>query len=296
MINLRGRKNCDLYRQNPASGFTLIEVIVALAIFIFISVGALANYRAFEKRLKVEAIAREIISTLQTARDRTVGSKNAVSYGVHFETSQFVLFEGTEYVVGDPSNETKIVPTGVEIFDINVSGNDVLYTRVRGTTDNSGTVSVRLASDPSVNLIISVPTIAQAGIDSTFLQENTRLVDSRHLHFLLGWSIQDATTLTLIFHDSPNPDTTINVSIADYLNAARTQFDWQGTTVVGGSSEIIHIYTHSLDGFNTNLSIRRDGRYNNKLVDVLIDGRPIVSYGNDGIATVGFFGGVMEVQ
>jgi type II secretory pathway pseudopilin PulG len=126
--------------------------------------------------------------------------------------------------------------------------------------------------------------------------------DSRHLEFDLldsagrGWTIRGATTLRLVFHDPPNPDVVADVSMASFFNAGQTIFNWEGTTSVNCDPETLRVHTHYIDGNDTTLSIHRDRRINQKAVDILIDGKTIVSYGASGTPTVGAWGVVMTFR
>lgn len=123
------------------------------------------------------------------------------------------------------------------------------------------------------------------------------ITDSRHLEFELldssgfGWSIQGATTLTLVFNDFPV--VTKNVAMASFFNASSTAFDWEEEIDVNGNAERIRVHTRYLDSNDTVLSIHRDKRFNDKGVDISIDAKSIVSYAPDGTPTVGGYGGNM---
>lgn len=123
--------------------------------------------------------------------------------------------------------------------------------------------------------------------------------DSRHLEFDLenpfgyGWSIQGATTLTLVFSDSPNPDITKNVTMANFFSGGATGFGWEDEVDVNGDTEELRVHTHYIDSNDTVLSIHRDQILNNKAVAISIDGKAIVSYTAGGTPTVEAYGGNM---
>lgn len=84
--------------------------------------------------------------------------------------------------------------------------------------------------------------------------------------------------------------------MSSYFNVGQTIFSWEDTIEVNGSNQALKIQTHNLTASDTELSIHRDGRYNDKAVTVEIDGQEIVSYAADGTATVGAYGGTLEEQ
>lgn len=289
--------------QNPIqpsvkeSGFTLIEILVSIAVILIITILTLFSLTTLNKQVSIDSASQNILSTLRFARSQTLASKNQTTYGVHFETSKFVLFSGTSYDASATSNKDYTLGEA-EISDIslNGAGSEVIFARIRGTTTQFGTVTVRLTSDISKTKTININSSGQVSITDSTSNPTARVTDSRHLHFDLGWSIQTATTLTLTFHDSPNPDTTQNIAMAGFFDGPKSVFDWSGTVTVGGSDQILQVHTHSLDAFNTTLSITRDKRYNTKALDVSIDSKAIVSYSAAGIATVGAYGGTLTPQ
>jgi len=128
------------------------------------------------------------------------------------------------------------------------------------------------------------------------LPGGTRVIDTRHVNFELGWSIQGATTLRLQFSNPPNPDTIQDIAMADYFNADNTVFDWQGTVDIGGSSQTLRLHTLLLSPLGTTLSIHRDRRTNDKALIILIDGKEVSRYDAEGNVTTGPFGGTMTIQ
>jgi len=126
-------------------GFTLIEILVTITIlFVLFTI----TFTSFANLLRHEAIQRDtatLHTLLETARSRTLASDNAQQYGVYFNTdqSQAELFRGSSYT---PSS-VELIHTlhGTVIFDtINLahSSSSVVFYRLTGSTDNSGTVSL----------------------------------------------------------------------------------------------------------------------------------------------------------
>jgi hypothetical protein len=138
-----------------------------------------------------------------------------------------------------------------------------------------------------------INSLGQASIEEEVNPSETRYADTRHLHFNCP-SIQNSNTLTLVFSGT-NP-VTRNITMASYFNAEKTIFFWEGTTTVDGTDQKIKVHTHFLDQFNSIISIHRDRRYNNKALEIRIDGVSVVSYDSGGDATIGTFCSDMEAQ
>lgn len=149
-------------------GITLIEIIIVISIIIMISVLVLPNLTRFKKDQSLRNTTEEIVSLLSKARNNTMASLNLNNYGVHFESSQVVLFAGSTYNSADPLNEiimfdplVKIPATG----GINVGGgSNVVFERMTGNTSNNGTIILQLSADSTRQKII---TISKVGLIST---------------------------------------------------------------------------------------------------------------------------------
>lgn len=279
------------------TGITIIEVLLVVVIGSALFLISLAALRTLRQHADIDSAIHQLIATVQLAHNKTLASQNESNYGIHFENGQYILFKGSTYNASASDNEVHDLPSQLELYNIGVGGgSDVVFDRVYGTTSDAGTVSMRVIAEPANSRTISILTSGQVGFQGSVNPIDSRITDTRHLHFNLGWSIKNATTLTLEFSDPPNPNVKVGVVMADYFNPTKTDFEWEGTVDVNGSDQTLRINTHSLDSTDTLLSIHRDRRFNNKAVAILIDDHELVSYAVDGTATVGSFGGTMEQQ
>ncbi len=283
------------FKNSSNQGFTLIEILITLTIAVILIAATIAGINLLPKQVTLDSNAQNVLSVLRLARSQTLSSKGATNYGVHFETSKYVLFSGDTYVAGTSTNKEYTL-TGVTIGSISLtgSGSEVVFDRVRGTTSEDGTVTLTLTADTSKISTLTINPSGQVSLTTSLAKNNTRLVDSRHLHFDLGWSIQNSNTLTLSFTDTPN--VTQNIPMSGFFNGGKTTFDWSGTVDVNGASQVLRVHSHSLSATATVLSITRDKRYNTKALTVSIDSKQIVSYTAAGVATIGAYGGSMTVQ
>jgi prepilin-type N-terminal cleavage/methylation domain-containing protein len=282
--------------KNPQKGFTLIELLVVLAIlavFVFI---ALASFGVFGRQVSLDTASQQIISTLQLARNQTLASEDETVYGVHFETDRYVLFKGVVYDPSDINNKETVL-TSTEIYERNLAGggDDVIFTRIRGNTTNTGNIKIKVIEEPSRTKTILINSLGQASIEEEVNPSDARYTDTRHLHFDPCPSIQNSTTLSLIF--SVTSPVTNNITMATYFDAGKTEFNWEGKTTVDGSDQKIKVHTHFLDASSSIISIHRDRRYNNKALEIKIDNIRVVSYYDSvGNATIGAFCSDMSAQ
>lgn len=278
-------------------GFTLLEVIIVIALSVSLGTAGIISFRSLQRYADIDSAANQIVAVLREARDKTVATGGSTVYGVHFEPNRYVSFAGPTYVEGASTNVFYALSSTLELYDIKVGGdNNILFNFLDGSPDSIGSTSIRVIDNAAQYRTINIFSTGAVGIAGAIATTGSRITDSRHVHFKLGWSIKNSSTLTLRFSNPPNPDVVQNISMPSYRNADKTNFDWSGTIEVGGNSQTLRIHTHALTDSDTTLSVHRDRRYNTKAVTISIDGQEIASYTADGISTVGFFGGVMEIQ
>ena len=145
-------------RSRSLAGFTLLEVIIVIAILVIITVVAIRPFTAFRDTARLDAAAESALSLLIEARSNTTSSINASQYGVHFETSRMALFKGITYSASDPTNDIVELPSGTEISAISLQGggSDVVFQRIIGATSQYGTVMFRVAANPTETRIVTI--------------------------------------------------------------------------------------------------------------------------------------------
>lgn len=277
-----------------AGGFTLIEIVVVIGLMSILAAIGFLRFGLLRDNADITTATQHMIATLQLARNQTLASLDDTVYGIHFESDRYILFKGSTYDSAASDNEVKEIGSGLEIYDIDVGGgSEVIFNRLDGSTSTTGSISVRVVSDPTATRTITILGSGLVGPAGSVAPTDTRLTDTRHLHFDLGWSIQGAENLTLTFSSPSHVET---IPMADHFNAGQTVFDWQDDVTVNGNAQPLRIHTHLLDSGNTLLSIHRDRRENDIALTIAIDGQQIVSYTAAGVATVGAAGGTMSAQ
>ena len=288
-------------RESPrlVSGFTVVEVALAIAIFsALITVGIIAT-NSFERTATLNTDAEEAMGALRLARSKTLSSTDASQYGVYIDTAtnpdRYILYRGADYATGSVE-QIFLVSQKVEFYDIALSGggSEVTFQRLSGATANSGTISLRFVDNPSDTKTIY---IEEAGDINKTTQsapsDDDRIKDSRHTHIAYTRTIDiSPVTSESIFLIFPADSVTQEIIIEENLQVG--QLFWEGDIVVGGETQHIKIHTHHINDVteNTIFSIHRDQRYNTKTLQIDVSGDPaatsdLIEYDATGNTTQG---------
>ena len=143
-------------------GMTLVEVLISVVVLGFMSAIIITGLFSYRKHQAVDQTAHTVASYLEEARRKTLASENSARYGVHFDTYQVVLYKNT-YSSTEPSNRIYTLHSYSQINSISLlgGGSEVLFERLTGETQATGTITVSLRSDTSKTKKI---TISQTGV------------------------------------------------------------------------------------------------------------------------------------
>jgi len=274
------------------SGVTFIELLVIISVLTILIAISGQVFVFFQKESGLNNTVEEIISVLRLSQNKTLASEEADQYGVYFNTSiephEYILFKGPDFISRDVAyDRIYAVPKILELYDINLSGsNEAAFNRLTGLTGQPGQVSLRLKSDPAKNKTIYIYGSGQVGLAPSSVPVNSRIQDSRHVHF--DYNIRNIDTATesidLFF---PAAGLAYQIIIADNLRDG--QIYWEGRIEVNGKFQNLKIQTHRLNDplAGTQFSIHRDRMNNNEALTIKLsgDGSSIIEYSADGLIT-----------
>ena len=128
---------CSYPLRSRTSGFTLLEILIVVAILAVVATIGTGIYRNLAKRVEFDEARAVFVSDLKHARALAMSGENALAWGIRIQNSTddtHALFSGTSYVAGTV-NTTTTLPTGVT-WESPTEGNntDVVFSRITGTT------------------------------------------------------------------------------------------------------------------------------------------------------------------
>ena len=147
-------------------GFSLIEMIVVIAIGAVLVVAVIISFSSFRNSKIVDISADQILSVINEARVKTVSSEDYSRFGVRLEAGRVVLFKGDIFTEPSSSNVQTTLSSLVEISNISLNGGgaDIIFQKLTGKTNNYGSLQIRLKSDNNKYKTISVKSTGIANI------------------------------------------------------------------------------------------------------------------------------------
>lgn len=132
-----------MHARTHGKGFTIIELLVAIGIGLMVSTVTVLAFQNFRDYFAFRAVVGDIQTSLIDARAATLAAKNDTVHGVHIESTKVVRFTGGSYVAGATTNiEFPFLGRVSASATLAGGGSDVVFTRLTGTTAQSGTIVV----------------------------------------------------------------------------------------------------------------------------------------------------------
>lgn len=123
--------------RRSAHGFTLLEVLMSVAIVGMLVGLSLPFYQSFQNRNDLAIAAEGIAGMLRRAQVYSRGMNGDSQWGVHVETGSATLFKGASYAGRDTAyDETSSIPSS-----FTVSATDVRFSKMLGVPTATGTVA-----------------------------------------------------------------------------------------------------------------------------------------------------------
>jgi len=124
--------------------FTLIEAIVTISILgILIGLSSLSLVN-FSKGSSMQSGQSLVLGALRQAQSNSAANIGDKPWGVHFDNSKAIIYQdsGSGFNSSDPTNQVKIMPTGVGITYNFGRPAEIAFEKGKVTTLQGGTVTL----------------------------------------------------------------------------------------------------------------------------------------------------------
>lgn len=133
-----------LKKLNHKRGFTLLELLLSIAIISVLAGLSLPVYRTLIKKNDLYIAANSVASSFRRAQVLSRAVDGDTSWGVKIQSGSIVLFKGTSYAARDTTfDETFDVPSTID-----ASGTtEFVFSKFTGLPQTTGTINFSAESD-----------------------------------------------------------------------------------------------------------------------------------------------------
>lgn len=124
-------------------GFTLIEIIISIAILGIIAGITTVSFRNSQIKKQQQAIVETLSSNLAEQKVNSQTGKEGSNYGIKFNTDNYILFKGKVFDSGSSSNKKVEVAKSFQISETISNSQDVIYfSKITGAPSEVATITI----------------------------------------------------------------------------------------------------------------------------------------------------------
>ena len=138
--------------KKKCKGFTLIEIMLVVALMIVIGSISVPVYQSFQVKNNLDVATYTIVQTLRRAQVLSQSGVGDETWGVHIESGSAVLFKGANYASRDISTDevfeisTNIAPTGIA---------DIVFSKLLGEPQTTGDIILTTSNNDTKTITIN---------------------------------------------------------------------------------------------------------------------------------------------
>ncbi len=153
-ISARGRisQRADTIQDSSKKGFTIIEVLMSIAVIVILAGIGAPIFQSFQVRNDLDIASVSLVQTLRRAQLLSQAVDGDTTWGAYLQTGSITLFQGASYAARSTGFD--------EVFDfpsnITVSGlQEVVFSEFYGMPQSTGTFTLTSINNEVRNIAVN---------------------------------------------------------------------------------------------------------------------------------------------
>lgn len=138
MINEKNRY------QETKNGFSLLELLLSIALIALIASVFAPVYLSFHTRNNVDIASTTVVSALRRAQSLSKAIDSDSTWGVYIQSNNITVFRGSSYASRDSNfDENNNIPGGVTPSGLQ----EIVFSKLKGETSSTGNIELTSANN-----------------------------------------------------------------------------------------------------------------------------------------------------
>ena len=139
--------------RKTAKGFTLIEILLVVALFAAIAGFSFPIYQSFQAKNNLDIAANTVAQSLRRAQLLSQSMEGDSVWGLKIQNGSVVVFKGTTYATRDTAYDeffevpSTINPTGI---------NEITFSKLNGEPSTTGTITLSSTTTTLESRVITI--------------------------------------------------------------------------------------------------------------------------------------------
>lgn len=141
-----------LKKVKRVTGFTLLEVLLSIAIIGILAGISMPIYQSFQVKNDLDVAVNTIVQTLRRAQLLSQAVDGDSSWGVYMQNGSITLFQGADYSSHDSNfDEVFDVPTSITFSGIQ----EIVFTKFSGEPQTTGIITLNSSTNETRTITIN---------------------------------------------------------------------------------------------------------------------------------------------